>query len=378
MSSNSNFFLKAPLPQVGAVLAFDSELVKPDVEKHDFRGHRHWKLIGSCVLVAPSRILTLNHVFQRSSPVAVFVPYEGLFALGDGIEQQGEHRGDNLILCSLKPRGGNGGQLPHVAKLHPPKEYAPFQKESRATACGFGQWPTNVDFEGLNGLQQRHSVRLEQRRRKHWTTNKYDVFWSSEDMGNLEVGRHNSGGPLFVERKSELSVIGLIREKFEDLQIASWMDGERKEWLREELKNLQSENKDGFSGKRFYQDFSLDVGDPGALFKLELPSGTKRVQATLNASDGIRLQMKIGMAEEANGFLQGMAAGDAPSSGRFLYEELILDGQAESVKREVLVGVVPSPAGPPKAQRVIAQLSVLLLGKNMREILVMGIERLNG
>lgn len=356
MAFNGDFSLPAPLPQVGAVLACDTDLVDPLVHPRMYLGSKHWKLTGSCVLVARDRILTLNHVYQRSSPVAVFFPYEGLFAVSPEITQQGYAHGDNLIVCILYPRRDKKGndRFPHAPPLPFAKVYKAFKAEGHALVCGFGRWSESV-FEGLNGLQQRYRIRLGQGKAPSPNTTERDLLWSSEENGGMAAGRHNSGGPLLYEGEEGYSIIGLNREENGDHQIASWIDWKRKRDLDELL--AQSQVRGGETGKRWHQAFSLDAGSQGKRFKISAPPGTRRVQATLSATDGLRLQMKIGRKAREEDFLEQVAK-ENDADGRFLFRELVLDDNLEEAET-FIVGVVPSPKAPPKADRVVAQLSVL-------------------
>ena len=70
---------REPIPQVGALLDLDTGFTLP---KESFReGCKYWQLNGSCILVAPRKILTVSHVLEKNSPMAAFFPYAGLFKL---------------------------------------------------------------------------------------------------------------------------------------------------------------------------------------------------------------------------------------------------------------------------------------------------------
>lgn len=88
----------------------------------------------------------------------------------------------------------------------------------------------------------------------------------------------------------------------------------------------------------------------GSVVKLPVPNGAGRISATLSATEGLRLQMKLVPGTEPAGFLTTLAQ-DGRSAGRFLHREAEVEGWSE-----VVVGVTSVKGAEAKADRVLAQL----------------------
>ena len=336
-----------PLPQVGAMLCLDTEL------SGDFaNGSKYWKLAGSCVLVAPELVLTIGHILgEREQPPRLeryraFLPYQGLLEFDEAKPPQWEPQvaGDNLALIRLKKSVEKWAPLP-PRKVHK-------KEQADALVCGYGSWPRS--FLGrLEGIQQQRSVRLPRYKDPDlsFRVDNLDLSWSASENNGLIPGRGNSGGPMLKLQKESpaRSVIGILREAGKDQQAGSWITEQRWAWLKD---LVQPQTPDLEHRYRL-----LEIsGMPGELIPLEVPEGATSVRATLNASQGMRLQMGIVPADESAGLLQGLADDDH-ASGRFLCRTL--DG-LEGAK-EIAIGVCPVARAPIRAKEVLAQLCVVFL-----------------
>lgn len=348
--------LPEPLPQIGAVLSFDSEVSSPDD-----RGSRYWKIAGSCVLLSPNRCLAVGHVLGgRSAPpvivrhrYAVFFPYAGFFRLSDPplsweIDQT---KGDNLALIALER------PVEHLRPLRALRIPNQERRTGSAVVCGYGSWPGSA-FDRLEGLQQQHPVRLGRPQDasvpgwRHY--DQLDVSWSSVANGGLTAGRGNSGGPFLRLDNGSRSVIGITREIQRDQQAGSWIGNDRTRWLSGAL-NGQGSVAVPITAPLSTTSRLLTIGAAeGEVVRFEVPEGATQVQATLNASQGLRLQMGIVPAAEARGLLNRLKLDDE-ASGQFLYRDLKLP---EGLK-EIAVGVSPVANARADAESVFAQLCVL-------------------
>jgi hypothetical protein len=325
----------APLPQVGAVLYLDTEIDPPD-----YTGGKRWKLTGSCVLVAPDKILTVGHTLTARSEIlpeghyAAFFPYVGLVPIHGLQWEDKQLLGDNLALATLAT---------------PVKSWQPFRPfyESRkgfrrsasAWVCGYGIWK-NSPLSDLEGLQQQHLVPLGPPKKK-WRMDNLDVSWSSERNGGMAMGRGNSGGPLLWS--DPLLVIGINREVLGDQQMASRITRDRmNKWLDAAL-SLSSPAPPPPPAPETAWKLLQITADQDVVTQLKVPEGTKSVRATLNASAGLRLRMDLPGSPQT-------------ATGRFLSREApVTEGQ-----QVIDITVGRAPRSPFRTDaKVLAQLCVL-------------------
>lgn len=334
-----------PFPQIGAVLCLDTEL------PGDYKdGSKYWKLAGSCVLVAPRLILTIGHILgERHQPprlerYLVFLPYQGLLELdGEPPEwEENQVEGDNLVLLLLK----DTDTVEEWAPL-PPRNYDLVQQKEQGDAlvCGYGSWPQS-GLSRMEGIQQHHLVRLAHKDGevpwRHY--DRLDLSWSSSRNNGLIPGRGNSGGPMLTESPAG-PLVGIIREAGMDQQAGSWIGRDRWRWLADLVQPQPPHPEHRYE--------LLRIDGTGQTIRFQVPNGAKGVRATLNASQGMRLQMKIAHRPEE---LQQLEESD-PSSGRFLCRKLDL----EAGTKEIVIGVCPVKRAPKHATEVLAQLCVLFL-----------------
>lgn len=338
-----------PLPQIGAMLCRDTEL---PVYLHDVNGGKHWKLAGSCVLVAPDLVLTIGHILgEREQPpqldrYRVFLPYQGLLKIAEQPPQwePQEARGDNLALIRLKDPVEEWAPLP-------PRKYDPVQEKEQGDAlvCGYGSWPRSP-LGRLEGIQQQHLIRLGPPKDPKFQWKHYDnldLSWSASQNPGLIPGRGNSGGPMLKESPAG-SVVGIIREAGKDQQAGSWIGRDRWRWLADLVQ--------AHPPQREHRYQLLTIDGTGQSIPFQVPPGTRSVRATLNASQGMRLQMEIVSADQSAGLLQRLA-GNNRASGRFLHRTL------DDLKgaKEIAIGVCPVATAPKQAKEVLAQLCVVFL-----------------
>jgi hypothetical protein len=352
--------ISEPLPQVGAALYYDSKLDAPNLFGGK-QGGKNWKLAGSCVLVSPTRILTIGHILgghgESNSDLhkdyAVFFPYEGFFKLSENpLEwEKDQTPGDNLALATLS------GEMDHWAPIHPLKIDGQMKYVSKATIYGYGSWPGS-GFGNIEGLQQQVTVELGPPKPQQWREHPgwkhydhLDVSWSSWRNGGQTAGRGNSGGPFLWLENGSPSVVGITREVNQDQQVGSWIGRDRSDWLK---KALPSQNG-AVTPTLVHRDWRpLRIDDKGQVVSLTAPSGATRVRATLNASQGMELQMGIVEGGQTNGLLAKLAK-DEEASGQFLARELDLTAGAT----QITVGVCPVALAPKRVSSVLAQLCVL-------------------
>lgn len=326
-----------PLPQVGAVLYLDSE-IGPDPP--DYTGGKHWKLTGSCVLVAPDRILTIGHTLAARSEIlpagryAAFFPYIGLIPVNTNLEwETNQTRGDNLALATLE------GRVEHLPPLRPYKILSSYKYSKQALVCGYGRW-VKSPLGDHEGLQQQHLVSLGPSEEGGWEHyDNLDLSWSSREHGDMAAGRGNSGGPFLWSESHE--VVGISREVAGDQQIGSWIGHDRMEWLQKLV------TTDG-STPDLTKEWSLLTltPDKGEVRQFSVPKEAKRVRATLNASPGLRLRMEM----------TPLVGEPKTSTGRFLCRE----SELPEGTKEVVIRVDRAPRSPYQTgKQVLAQLCVL-------------------
>lgn len=331
-----------PLPQVGAVLYLDSEI---GPNPPDYTGGKHWKLTGSCVLVAPDRILTIGHTLAARSEIlpagryAAFFPYVGLVPIvpipKDGLEWEPDQvRGDNLALAKLE---------------NPVKSWLPLQPfyekgwkkrlDDALVCCGYGYWRKGgLPLGGFEGLQQQHQVDLGSQK----SVDNLDLRWSSSKNEGLAAGRGNSGGPLLWS--GEHRVVGINREVVGDRQLSSWITRDRMKWLEP----VSTPPDPGQISAPLKQEWELLTLTPeeGQERRFEPPKKARHVRATLNASPGLRLRMEMTPALSES----------KTSTGRFLYRE----SELPEGTKEVVIRVDRAPRSPYQAgKQVLGQLCVL-------------------
>jgi hypothetical protein len=349
-----------PLQQVGALLYLDSELNPPDHE----RGGKHWRLAGSCALLAPDKILTIGHILGErgatpdyiSGHYAVFFPYEGLFRIDSGTDWEDQTPGDNLALARLGNSLRFCSPLPYL-KIRSSDKYS-----GKVSVCGYGSWRGLRTDSPNQGLQQRPEVSLGPPPRavrqalsiEGWNHyDNIDLSWSSHDSGGLIAGAGNSGGPMLWRTDGVLSVVGISREVLSDQQAGSWIGWDRLRWLQNKIPAPAP----GFTQPlaRTWRLLKIQV-DEGMLIPLEVPPGTTRVKITLNANPGMRLQMGIVPAPAPANLLSQLAMDDQ-ASGQFLSREI----ESGPGAQEITVGVCKVTRAPLRQEEVFTQLCVLFL-----------------
>ena len=338
------------LPQVGANLYLDTALDPSDIRY----GSRHWLLSGSCVLVAPNQILTIGHALGRKGTHAAFFPFEGIVLLeGDPVPQYSY--GDSVVLATLER------DLETVAPLPYWKVRKRRLRRKQAWFGGFGDWK-GVPGAEEDGLQRLVEVELgglpRSYERRRVREDRLDISWWSLHNEGVEALLDNSGGPLLWPRRAGSSppfgVVGVMREHLGPQQICSWITKTRDSWLRELVGWRRwarpSVAPTGREARRLVVDGS------GILERLHVPADATRVRATLSATAGLRLQMKIEKVPVAEGVLSDLAT-DSKASGRFLCREESLDPGAE----EIAIAIVPVAGVPAEVDRVDAQLCCMFL-----------------
>ena len=337
-----------PVPQVGAVLDLDTKIPGKDHFKY---GDKHWHLNGSCVLVEPNRILTVSHVLDKNSTLAAFFPYEGIFEiLQTEREVEPQVPGDNLLLVKLK----------RSVRFSPPLTWRRYKGRNKPRGflpvCGYGSWP-NTSLDQVDGVQMRHRVELGRPRQSSvagWSrrTHNLDLNWSSVANGDRVAGFGNSGGPMLWIRHGGWTVAGINREVKHDQQIGSWIGRNRDKWLQS--KDLF--DPEGFSApKNRFESSVREIDKDGETVDYEVPKWAKGVQATLSASSGLRLQMKIAQGTPDSEALKKETRETAESAGRFLFRTMPLD---QGVDR-VTIAVAPYERAPKYVKKAVAQICVL-------------------
>lgn len=336
------------VPQVGANLYLDTALDPPDVKC----GSRHWLLSGSCVLVAPNQILTIGHALSRTGTYAAFFPFEGIVLLeGEPVPQFSY--GDSVVLATLER------DLETVAPLPYWKVRKRRLQREQAWVGGFGDWK-GVPGAEEDGLQRLVRVELgglpRSYERRRVREDKLDISWWSLHNEGVEALLDNSGGPLLWQRRVDsdppFGVVGVTREHLGPQQVCSWITQTRDSWLRE-LVGRRRWARPAVE-PRGREARHLVVGGAGHVERVHVPPGASRIQATLSATAGFRLQMGVRPAPAPEGFLQDLAE-DTHASGRFLYRERNLDPNT----REIVIGVVPVAKVPAEADEVQAQLGCM-------------------
>lgn len=339
------------LPQVGAILHLDTELPQTNL----FEGNKHWKLDGSCALIAEDRALAIRHTLSKTSGShALFFPYAGFFELGPIQEIDFESRwtdGDYVRVVRIQPSLKTAAALPYA--------YADWGAVDDVLVSGYGRWRGWPGWEE-DGIQRTMGVRLRGSEWEHHRDN-LDIGWWSSDHGGLMAGSNNSGGPVLANLNGTLTLFGLNRESVDDdLQSASRIGWERRKWLEEEHglpaggvhaaehPPLGSEE----SGRLKPELLTIGMHpETVETVTFEVPEGASKVQATLSATPGIRLKMALGRGAAID--LHALAPDDGPS-GRFLYRDLPLDGADE-----ITIAVAPVATAPATVAQVQAQLCVM-------------------
>jgi hypothetical protein len=208
----------------------------------------------------------------------------------------------------------------------------------------------------LEGIQQQHKIRLGPPPRKKSTSgwshyDNLDLSWSSTENGGLKAGRGNSGGPMLWHENGSLSIVGISREVKEDQQVGSWIGWERRNWLRKALGPRQPP-AGPMMPQRIWK--ALNIDEAGQVVFLDILNGVTRIQATLNASQGLRLQMGIESASNAQSLLTRLQSNNR-SSGRFLFRS----AEVPKDSGKIAIGICPVATAPRKAESVQAQLCVL-------------------
>jgi hypothetical protein len=325
------------IPQVGAILHLDTTLSHPGAEL----GNKHWMLDGSCVLVAPDRILTVRHTLGKTALSGAFFPYEGIVPIED--ERMEDYTyGDTVCLCRLK----------WAVRYSPPMhyDYTSRTKLHSAVVAGFGMW-NRAGWE-QDGIQRSSEVELHMPGKEDHERygDNLDICWWSPWNDGLRAERNNSGGPLLLREIDGHTLLGLNRETKQDQQAASRITRERLVWLDGEL--------DGVSCRPIDRPVQREAGkalslrhDGWACESFEVPLGATKVHATLSATPGLRLQMGFAEPGEEE-WLRDRVKQNDENSGRFLYRcEPLPAGISK-----LIVGVAPVAAAPARAESADAQL----------------------
>lgn len=341
------------IAQVGALLHLNTALPPADAILE--RGHKHWELDGSCVLISPQHILTIRHIASKLGRYAAFLPGEGIIFL-TGDQERDQRFGDNVLLATLQR------PVEHLAPLN----WEKVKKDTlrHAIVAGYGRWKGLPD-EGTDGIQRQVAVRLGMPGPAEGGPRHYDnldLCWWSPWNREIAALRNNSGGPMLLLKSgvgdTPFTVVGISREEKGSQQVGSWITRDRNAWLQGLFTKLFPDHyppPKAFlpAAGRVLRAQTLPLllrPEVGSVVKLQVPGGARMLRATLSATEGLRLQMRIMPAPEPAGFL-GDLAQDNESAGRFLYREEGIAGQAE-----VVVGVTHAASADPKADRVLAQL----------------------
>lgn len=339
-----------PLPQVGAVLCFDSAL--PYDEEGIKKGSKHWQLDGSCVLISPTHALGVRHTLSKPGLKAVFLPGEGILPFTEVQDElNGERKGDYL---GLVPLGDEARRTPPLPWEKIRKRWGKF-----ARIAGYGRWRRG-DEVWPDGIQRRVQIVLAE---DHGHL--LDLDWWAEENRDLSAGLNNSGGPLlWGHDPDDFEVIAINREREvhqgKTLQMASWIGDTRDRWLRKRLDNPQAMAKDPLQKWRRLEIKALSQvgGGPGDTWvKVPVPPGARTARATLSATPGLRLQMGLTQDEEPEALLAHLCETNT-ASGRFLVRpveeaDFQLDGSDT-----LIVAVAPVRIAPEKAPAVEAQVCV--------------------
>ena len=311
-------------PQVGAILLWNGLRAKCTIE-----GGQSWVLKGSGTLIDKDLVLTVAH-FAPHHPVAVYFPSEGIVKVKNW-EFEKKRLGDYLMLLRLEREIGSFAPIPHekVTKYRGLGEQDPAR---HAFVWGYGAWkdlpPTQLN--GLVGLQRGLKVGLlPDRLNVGDDYDTLDLIWSSRNNGGVSQDRLNSGGPMLWEGSDHgYSLIGVYREKRVDHQIGSWIGKDRDEWLKGKIDRPPVRIKPSRGGL-FRQEFGKVT-----LFRFPVPESLP-LRATLNASPGFALQMKIFAGEPPHEDLEQLRS-DPKDAGSFLTREL--DSLPEGTE-EIVVAV---------------------------------------
>lgn len=331
------------LPQVGAILHLDTELSYPAVE----RGNKHWMLDGSCVLLAPDRILTVRHTLGKSGKAAAFFPYEGILPIGSEQDERVEDYdyGDSVCLCRLEEAVRFSAALRY--------DYVSRKKLRSGVVAGYGTWD-RVGWEA-DGLQRSAEVQLHMPGdddRERFGGN-LDVCWWSPWNDGLKAERNNSGGPVLLRQIDGLTLVGLSRETKRNQQVASRIADTRRTWLDDELEGVSWRPLEWPMHREPARPLSVRY-DHGVTESFPVPEGAKEVRLTLSATPGLRLQMGIAEPGEERRALERLRHDDE-SSGRFLYRREKVPAGASSLA----VAVVAVAEAPARVESVDAQLCCL-------------------
>lgn len=332
------------VPEVGANLYLDTALDPPAVEL----GNHHWLLSGSCVLVAPDKVVTIAHALTRKGRHAVFFPFEGIVPIKSDLIRQFPY-GDSVVLATLERTVETAAPLPYwklwKSRLH----------GAEAWVGGFGDWK-GIDGAEEDGVQRLVRVRLGIPRKhegRKLREDNLDISWWSLHNESIEALLDNSGGPLLFpgfRRRTSLSIVGITRERKGPLQVCSWITGDRDDWLRKHIGWPRWRRPEKEPRGRHVRN--LIIGREGAQVRLPLPQGgASSVQVTLSATGGLRLQMKIHPSPVPADLL-GRLAEDKHASGRFLCRKATLDPGT----KEIVIGIAPVTQAPAEADDVQAQL----------------------
>lgn len=326
------------VPQVGALLVLNSRLPRPG----SGLGDRDWILGGSCVLVSPDQVLTVEHVIpQENRKSAVFLPGVGIVELDVARASGGRWTpGDDLVVIPMR----TSVTLPPL----PIRKIPRVRKSGWAYVGGYGLWEGLVDG-GEPPLQQ--VVRVSTARYPGAPPcDNLDIEWYPQLNQGIRALHYNSGGPMmWGDGRGQYWVVGINREAPPERQVASWIGWQRYHWLRSILKAPGSAASAGRP-----VDVDVTVPPSGEVIQVPVPEAAKRAVVTLNATGDLPLQIELEDPYSGKGAaLLAKAAATPDHAGSFLARSKDLGG-----KGTLAVAVAPLAGLPFPPQGVKAQLRV--------------------
>lgn len=349
-----------PLPQVGALLNYNSYL--PEEDPGRFFGSRHWDLEGGAILVAPDRMLTVRHAIQKTliTEQAVFVPGHGIFSVKREEPVQEHDRAstdlDWLVLVRLdRPVEG-------LAPL-------PFGYVSRRAAgmqtlalYGWGGWRIGVDKSGplADGIQR--SYRVQPLDPNTHSYHNLDLIWRSPKVESPFALRNNSGGAIFGRNDEGREVlVGVIRSADDDVQRASRIGVNRNHWLHSEIVPASLPSVTAAPLGFHCEQHRIDLANRRSLtVALPVLDTSRKVRATLSATPGLLLQMQVADHGWDDASLERLAQ-DHHAAGRFLYREHDLPSDQDG-SGQAHVGVTVLEDGPEPRDHVEVQICATFYG----------------